>query len=353
MSYGSTDLLGLKLRGASYLRKLTRNELFTRLQLIRTLDPLTDNIYKQVEEARHRDQSDDEPHGLPWHVSFHASQFPGDDPMACPRKALYGLMDFAKEAGDRKARNLPFDRASRTIMSAGKAIELELVQTYADAGILLSAAPGQPQTQFVWREAWLTGTVDCVIRWLKTTMAVPIEIKTKYQAAIERMKLGAQGPDFQHVRQIKAELGFIYFAMQAGSVWADCDPPTHGFLFYLSRDRPSDTAEFRVDLDLRFFEIGIQRLKEWKEFFLDDVLPEMPKGRRSNNFGHPMGAADFKWSQQPCHFCDFKRTCQLDFRQNVHKLTESVGIERTRVYREDYDPAEARNRVLATWGERR
>ena len=167
------------------------------------------------------------------------------------------------------------------------------------------------------------------------------------------MKLGGRGPDEPHVRQIKAELGFVYHAMKAGAVWAECDPPTHGYLFYLSRDRPSDTAEFRIDLDLRFFETGISRLREWKQAFLDDVLPEKPKGRRSNNFGHPMGGADFKWSQLPCQFCDYKRTCQLDYRQNIHKLTESVGIDRTRVYREGYDPAEARKRVVATWAENR
>lgn len=334
----------------TYLQKLSRNELFTRLQLIRTLDPLTDAVYKRVEEERHRNQSDDEHLAQPWHVSFHASSFPGDDPLACPRKALYTLMDFAREAGDRKARTLPFDRSARTIMAAGKAIELELVQTYADAGILLSSKPGEPQTMFVWPEAWLTGTVDCVIQLATSKLAVPIEIKTKYQAAIDRMKLGARGPDSAHVSQLKAQLGLIYHAMKAGSVWPGLKPPNHGYLYYLSRDKPSDTAEFRIDLDLRFFETGIQRLKEWKEFFLDDVLPESPKGRRSNNFGHPMGAADFKWSQMPCQFCDYKRTCQLDFRQDIHKLSESVGIDRTRVYRDGYDPAETRNRVLATWG---
>jgi hypothetical protein len=353
MSYGSKDILGLKLRGAAYLRRLTRNELFTRLQLVRALDPLTDDVYRRVEEKRHRDQSDDENLALPWHVSFHASQFPGDDPQACPRKALYTLMDFAREAGDRKARNLPFDRASRTIMSAGKAVELELVQTYADAGILLSAKPGEPQTMFVWKDAWMTGTVDCVIRWLDTTLVVPVEIKTKYQAVIDRMKLGARGPDANHVAQLKAQLGLIHHAMQAQSVWSDLTSPTHGYLFYLSRDRPSDTAEFRIDLDLRFFEAGINRLKQWKQWFVDDVLPEESKGRRTNNFGHPMGASDFKWSHLPCQFCDFKRTCQLDYRQNIHRLSESVGIDRTRVYRETYDPDETRNRVFATWGEKR
>ena len=351
MSYGRQGILGLKLRGAAYLPKITRNELFTRLQLIRNLDELTDNVYKRVEEQRQRNHSDEDHLALPWHVSFHASAFPGDDPLVCPRKALYTMMDFAREAGDRKATNLFFDRNARTIMAAGKAVELELVQTYADAGILRSAKPGEQQTMFVWADAWMTGTVDCVLDWMK--MAVPVEVKSKYQAAIDRMKLGIQGPDQSHIRQLKAQLGLVYHAIKAGSVWADLKPPDHGYIFYLSRDRPSDTAEFRVDLDLRFFETGIERLKQWREWFLEDILPEFPKGRRSNNFGHPMGAADYKWSQQPCQFCDFKRTCQLDYRQNVQKLSESIGTERTRVYRQDYDPAAARASVIAIWEQRR
>lgn len=351
MSYGRADLLGHKLRTSSFLRKLTRNEFFTRLQLIRHLDPLTDTVYKQVEEKRQRDHSDDAPHGLPWHVSFHASQFPGNG-MACPRAALYGMMDFAKEAGDRKARTLPFDRAARTVMAAGKAIEVELVQTYADAGILLSAKPGDQQTNFVWRDAWLTGSVDCVVQWPKTTLAVPVEIKTKYQAVIDLMKLGSRGPDDNHVSQLKTQLALVYYAVKSKAFAPDCDLPTHGYLFYLSRDRPSDTAEFRVDLDLRFFEAGIQRLKDWKEFFIDNVLPENPKGRRTNNFGHPMGEEGFKWSQNPCQLCGFKRTCQLDYRADTHELSKSVGIDRTRVIREDYDPQEARKRVLETWAEK-
>ena len=192
------------------MKKLSRGELWNRLQLSRTLDPITDAAYKQVEERKHREQLDDDPHGQPWHVSFHASKFPGDDPKACPRAALYGLMDFAKEAGDRKARTLPFDRASRTIMAAGKGIELELVQTYSDAGILLSAKPDdEVQTGFEWPEAWLTGSVDCVIKWPGYELVVPIEIKTKYQAAIDEMKLAKRGPDISHIFQLKTQLALV------------------------------------------------------------------------------------------------------------------------------------------------
>ena len=350
MSYSTQDLLGLKLRAASYKKRLTRNELWNRLQLVRVLDPVTDAAYKHVEEIKHREQLDDDPHGHPWHVSFHASRFPGDEATACPRAALYGLMDFAREASDRKARSLPFDRASRTIMAAGKGIELELVQTYADAGILLSARPEEEiQTGFQWRPAWLTGSVDCVIQWPGTQMAVPIEIKTKYQEAIDEMKLGKRGPDLSHIFQLKVQLALVNISMAQGQIWKEYTPPTHGFIYYLSRDRPSDTAEFRVDYDLKFFERGVERLQKWIEFFKEDVLPEAPKGKRTTNFGHPMGGAGMKWSQLPCAWCDYKKTCQLDFRQSNFKLSESVGIDRTKAAREHYDPEAARQRVFDRW----
>ena len=351
MSYGPGDLAGLKLRSAIYLNKLSRGEFFTRTQAVRALDPITDAAYKKVEQIKHEQQLDDNPHGDAWHVSFHASKFPGDDPLACPRAALYSLMDFAREAGDRKARTLPFDRTSRTIMAAGKAIELELVQTYSDAGILLSAKPEEKiQTGFVEALIWLTGSVDCVIQWPETTLVVPIEIKSKYQQAIDEMKTGKRGPDISHIFQLKTQLAMIYRTMKAGNIWDGLDLPTHGYIYYLSRDRPSDTAEFRVDLDLKFFDSGVEKLKEWKQLFLDGILPEKPKGKRTTNFGHPMGADGFKWSQLPCQWCDYKKTCQLDFRQSITTLEESVGVSRTQAVRKTYDPKIAIAAVKSKWG---
>jgi hypothetical protein len=43
----------------------------------------------------------------------------------------------------------PFNRQGRTVMERREGIEVELVQTFADAGILLSAKPDDPmQTGF-------------------------------------------------------------------------------------------------------------------------------------------------------------------------------------------------------------
>jgi CRISPR/Cas system-associated exonuclease Cas4 (RecB family) len=337
MIYDKKNIASLKLRSASYLRRLTRNEMLTRMQIVRSLEPIVASAYKDVEDRKWREQLDDSPHGNPWHVSFHASQFPGDNPMACPRQSLYRMMDLPSET--------PFSRASRTVMSAGKGIEIELVQTFSDAGILLSARPDdEVQTGFEIPDVWLTGSVDCVIlppRWNKP---LPIEIKTKYQENINRMKLGLQGPDDGHVFQIKVQLALL--ALRQKEYWPGLDQITHGYIYYLSRDRPDDTAEFRVDLDMRFYEAGVEQLLKWKQMFLDEVLPEYDPGKRTTKFGHPMG---WKWSKLPCAWCSFRKTCQLDFRQNIQEMRESVGIERAKLVRPQYDYQVARQRVLERW----
>lgn len=337
MDYSKTSLTGLKLRSSLQLRRLTRQEFFTRFQLIRTVDPVTASAYKEVEDALWRSSDGDSPHGQPWHVSFHGSQFPGDDPLACPRQALYRMMDLPKAE--------PFTRRSRTVMSAGKYAEIELVGTWHKAGILLSAPPeSEIQTGFEWPEAWLTSSVDSVIlppRWNKP---LPVEIKTKDHETIEKMQIALRGPDDGHVSQIKVQIALVRHFQE--ELWPGLDPVTHGYIYYMSRDNPSNTAEFRVDYDQKFFEMGIERLKQWRGYFLEGVLPELKPGKRSSKFGHPHG---WRWSYVPCAWCDWKKTCQLDFREGVESLADSVGIERAKLVHEDYDYEAARQRVFQRW----
>ena len=335
--YDRKGILSLKLRSGVQLRKVSRAEFFTRLQITRKLEPITDAAYKEVEQNRWQNNLDNEPHGHPWHVSFHASQFPGDNPMACPRQALYQMMDFPSSD--------PFTRRSRTVMAAGKAIEEELVRTWHDAGILISAGPDEEiQTGFELPEAWLTGSVDAVIKPPNWNKPLPVEIKTKYHSVIEEMQRGARGPDQNHVSQLKVQLAFV--RLNQAKLWPGLDPVTHGYIYYLSRDNPSITAEYRIDLDEEFFRKGVARLMQWKAWFDEGFLPEMNPSKRTSKFGHPHG---WRWSYQPCAWCNFRKTCQLDFREGNVDLTASIGVERARLVRPDYDPEAARRRVLERW----
>lgn len=340
-TYDKRYILGLKLRTALQLRRLTRQELFTRLQLIRTIEPVTYAAYKQVEDVRWRGGEGDAPHGHPWHVSFHGSQFPGYDPLACPRQALYRMMDLPKQEA--------FSRRSRVLMQAGKDAEVELVRTWHEAGILLSAPPdAEVQTGFELPEIWLTSSVDSVIQPPRWNKPLPVEIKTKDHETIEQMRNGLRGPDEAHVSQAKVQVAMVRHFQD--DLWPGLDPVTHGFIYYMSRDNPSDTAEYRVDYDQKFFDLGVERLKQWREMFLAGELPEIKPGKRSSKFGHPNG---WRWSYVPCSWCDFKTTCQLDFREGVTKLSNSIGIERAKLVREDYDYEAARARVLARWTDKK
>jgi CRISPR/Cas system-associated exonuclease Cas4 (RecB family) len=332
--YDKGTLAGLKLRSALGLRKLTRQELLSRLQIIRTVDPITRSAYRQVEDVRWRSQDDDSPHGRAWHVSFHGSQFPGDNPMACSRQALYRMMDLPSAE--------PFSRRSRVVMQAGKDAEVELVRTWHEAGILLSASPEEAvQTGFTWSDAWLTSSVDSVIQPPNWQKPLPVEIKTKESKDIEKMQLGLRGPDPAHISQNKVQIALVRHFQD--ELWPGLQPVTHGIIFYMSRDNPANTAEFRVDYDEKFFEMGVERLKQWRKFFIDGVLPEENPSKR-----HPFG---WRWSYPPCQFCDYKKTCQLDFKEGVALLADSVGIERAKLVRPDYDYQTARQRVLDEWEE--
>ena len=336
MTYSRRTILSMKLRTHMQLRKLSRVEFLSRMQALRFVEPLTQSIYHDVLWEEFRDQRLDSPHGRPWHVSFHASQFPGDDPMACPRRALYRLMDFAQDG--------PANRMLAVTAAAGKGIEVELVSKWNEAKILLSAPPSDPvQTGFEIPEAWLTGSVDSVILPPGWNKPLPVEVKSKFQNVLDKMKVGQRGPDPDHVTQIKAQLGLVRAAQESGALWAEYDLVTHGVIFYLSRDNPIHTAEFRVDYDANFFDAGIERLKEWRDLFEQDILPSPVLGTK-----HPMG---WRWSYAPCNYCNYKKTCKLDHEQKNYTLTDSVGVPRTQRHRPDYDPAKARFRVGKTWGE--
>ena len=332
LTYDRRTVLSLRLRGKLQLRRLTRAELFSRMQVMRVVEPITHEAYKQSETAKWEGHEDSEPHGQPWHISFHASQFPGDDPLACPRQALYQMMDFAPAK--------PFTRKSRTTMNIGKAIEVELVRTWEKAELLLSASPDDPlQTNFQHPEAWLTGSVDSVIKPPNWNRPLPVEIKTKAQRKLDLMRVGAIGPDPAHVTQLKTQLALV--RLHQDELWPGLDSVEYGMLFYISRDDPTCTAEFRVDFDQRFFDMGVERLKEWAAWFQEGVLPSVNPSKK-----HPMG---WRWSYPPCVWCNFKKTCQLDHEQNRTDLTDSIGVDRTRKIRPDYDPEAARLRVLARW----
>jgi hypothetical protein len=76
--------------------------------------------------------------------------------------------------------------------------------------------------------------VDCVIQPPRWNKPLPIEIKTKYQKVIDLMKVGAKGPDDNHVFQFKVQLALVYLDQTEGRMWSNLDPVTHGYIYYIS-----------------------------------------------------------------------------------------------------------------------
>lgn len=336
-NWSHTNILGLQLRQSVSLRKLTRTELFSRLQLIQTVDPIVSKAYEISEEKILEQQLDDDPHGHLWHVSFHGSQFPGTE-MSCARQALYRMMDFPPSA--------PTSRLLRQTASLGKEFEADLVRTWHNAGMLLSSPDPENQTGFELPGAWLTSSVDAIILPPGKNKPLVIEVKQRKAEVLREMRLGKRGPFPEHVNQIKVQIAFVRMYQVTGVFLSSLDPITHGFIYYGSRDNPLETAEFRVDYDPEYFDAGVKRLMQYREYFEKNILPEDNPGKRSTIFGHPNG---WKWSYPPCATCPFKKTCQLDFRESVTKLTESVGIDRAKKIRKDYDPVAAAFRVIERW----
>lgn len=341
--YDRQEILSLRLRSKVNLKRLSRKELFSRLQLSRTLEPLISKTYERALRQSWRDQENDSPHGHPWHVSFHASSFPGDDPFACPRKALYTMMDVPSDG--------PPSRRLHLTAETGKALEVDLVSTMAKSGKLISATPdAEVQTGFEIPECMLTGTVDMALELRKR--ATPVEIKTKFIGDIEDMRSGKRGPDSKHVKQLKTQLGLARAAQESGELWSDLKLCDGGYIYYMPRDSkydpryPIQTAEFWVQYDAVFFETGLQVLRQWKEWWEDDILPELLPGKRESKFGHPNG---WKWSKESCQFCNFKKTCRADFVAGVSELSKSKAIESAKLVRPEYSYENARRRVEKRW----
>src|SRR3954469_18793349 len=96
---------------------LTRAEMWSRIGLTRTIDPLVTHAYSFMDwlEAQEIERGHGREH--PWHVSFHGSSFPGDDPNACGRLQLYRMLDAPRDEKWYPGRS---NRRGRMFMENGK-----------------------------------------------------------------------------------------------------------------------------------------------------------------------------------------------------------------------------------------
>src|ERR1700758_1486581 len=133
-------------------------------------------------------------------TSFFISSFPGDDPLACGRAAIYALMGIPQ--GE------PFDVTGQRWMSAGKALEMEFIAKLAAEGMLLSGneSIGEMQTKITDPEVWASGAVDAIVLPPFARKSLVVECKQTSREKIIAMRNDKSSTPFSHdkyVRQIK------------------------------------------------------------------------------------------------------------------------------------------------------
>lgn len=341
----------------------TRIQLFVAAGIVRLIEPLTDLVYKEAEKNIWINDLDSSPHGEAWNTSFHASSFPGDDQLACGRKAVYSLLNIPNPK--------PTSRFLRGVADAGKAIETEIVRRFYNAGLLLSAPPdAETQTGFKDEEYWLTGNCDAIVLPYKWNRPHVIEIKSKADDKIQLMKALQRKWDDKHRNQILTYIGFTHEthpwkeATVCRDTWKlatsddvlcrvhgnrDClitiplAPCKSGTIFYVSRDNPSNTWEFTFSYDPIFMDKGRSKIMEWQEAFQREILPDRPRFDDGKLSG---------WSKQPCQYCDLKPLCKKDWTDKVESLRDSHAIKFTKELRSDYDYDKTREAVIDRWAEK-
>jgi hypothetical protein len=357
---------------------LSRGEFLSRIGMLKEIDPLTTLAYKHAERLEREMPNKGAGANALWHVSFHGSSFPGDNPKACGRRAIYTMLDLPRGG---------FSRKSRQLMDAGKDLEMQLVRRWYQAGMLLSAPPDSPvQTEFEDREHWLTSTVDAIVARPRSPRPVVAEVKNVGGDVMEEMKRLLRGPNEEHVRQVKCEIGLAHEygpwdvrrCINSGALAVTLNhrekpvvvcpihggdkcleeqqlaPVEHGYLYYVSRDNPEDTREFYFEYDAEFMRKGRDQLKVWRQFFEQGMLPQTHLTGKN-----PMG---WNWTtdDSPCKWCPYgpsgSYVCREDHQESVKRgellpLADSLAVEEASEAREEYDLDLVRAAVLARWQE--
>lgn len=352
----------------------TRAEFFSRIGVLKEVDPLVNLAYKLLNEREFAKVDQGAGAEDKWHVSFHGSQFPGDAANACGRQALYRMIDVPRK---------PFNRRGRQFVQIGKAFEDDLVWAWHDAGLLVSAPPNQPQTMFQDPEHWLTSTVDSILVGPRSTKPFIGEVKFVGSKFLEMMRTlsGTAIGHEKYMRQLKCQIGLAHEfgpipvkrchntgAISVASeehgrmcpihLHGKCledtmlEPVSHGYLYYVSRDDPEITFEYMAEYDANFMRAGRRKLEQWQEAFLQDQLPQT--NFEDKRYSHPFG---WRWTlaEYPCKWCEYGDICRDDHdvakeRKGPIALHESAAVEVAERLRPGWSYESVKQAVLDRWG---
>lgn len=225
-----------------YLKPLDRFDLYAFLGHVRVMEPYTEVLMQQRAERELKEDEYDSPHSRPWFVSFHGSEFPGEEQDACQRYLAYRMMNFPSTEV-----MPPWVTTTGTL---GKAGELDIADAWWQGGgmlaipenandfqarmkLALSLAqdgrvdqaietleqPAYHQLGFVDEEHWMTVSTDLPILHPGWRRPHIVEVKGKADTILDEMLEGKQVlrdgrlemvpryADPRHALQVKATLG--------------------------------------------------------------------------------------------------------------------------------------------------
>lgn len=345
---------------------MTRQQLWGLLNNITPVESTLLSAYENEERKIWRDGIGNEPHGQKWNTSFHASSFPGDDSSVCGRAQVYGLLDPTPAA--------PLDPKTRMLFDLGTEIEHMFVKRWSNYGVLLSAdvtGDDKYQTGFEDPECWLTGSPDAILLPPFYTMCEVVDVKTTSQEKIEKMRSNPNDTPYSHkkyLRQLKAYIAEAYDKFSPTVITCDIsgllikngkdecsafhkglcipkiikvEPPRSGTLLYASREEPLNCMmSYYVQHDPEMMEFGKERLKVWKQEFMEGKLPP-----------HVREGESAKWTIGECQYCVHKKSgyCKEDFKNKVKDLKDSALIEFNKKLKPEYSYDKTRQEVLDRW----
>lgn len=350
------------------IKPLGRFEFLALNGLISLMEPDTEELMQSRARKQLVDDEYDSPHSRPWHVSFHASEMPGDSSSACERYFLYRLMNIP--GAD------PMPPWVTTCGTLGKAGELDIADAWYREGKSFSV-PEQPtdrstlewmrhkglepedlnQLGFASPEVWMTASTDLPV--LKRGWCKPyiVEVKSKADEVLEEMLHGARakdgsfrlrGPDPQHANQLRASIGLAHeHDWGRVTVCRSCWGIVAADVFYALFGEIVNPAAWlaSVEDNLRFCPFcGVESLDDYLTFVLEPPdsgeiyywSRSWPRKTRSFYYEHDQAFLDagrevfarvrdnfilgklpprpdhFQWSIGPCGQCRFKRSCRLD-----------------------------------------
>jgi hypothetical protein len=312
---------------------LTREQLYRTLNIINDGPDLEAVTKKAMVEFEQKKWIEGDNHIT---TSFYASQFPGDD-KACQRKMLYQLMNIPYVD--------PISPKLRGQTEMGNAAEYYIVHRLIAAGKTLSGSGpvhyGEKieQTKFEDPDTWLSGATDLILdlREEGYKSVLPVDIKSKDHEVIQNMRIGIRSYDEKHYQQVQA---YIYFCRKfhEDMGWRDMGllPAKGAIIYYVSRQDPTFVKQFYVDQDDAAIEKAVENMQQAKDAWLNGFLPERPK--------------DWKWTEEPCKWCPFKReACKKDWKDGVKELDKSNGIEFAKHVNPSYDYEEIKLKIGKRW----